>query len=372
MSLAQFITASSEQIISEWEEFARTAFPAATLEDRRDHVAGMLKAIALDLATPQSPQEQTDKSHGTDDPHVDSDSAAHSHGTDRAAAGYTPGQMVAEFRALRASVLRLWCESQETFTQAHIAEVTRFNEAIDQLLAESFTTFTQDIARSKDLLIGVIGHDLRTPLGAIMMATALLVSQEGPDWPHLRTASRILSSGTRMQGILCDLVDLTRTRLGDGIPIVRADMDMDKVCRQVVDEVSAFHPSCTVLYEASGVVRGQWDSGRIGQALSNLVGNAVQHGSDGTPIKVAVRGEPEQVVLTVHNHGVVIAEGDLQDIFSPFRQLEPTMARSRESGSLGLGLYIAHAIVTAHEGTIEAESAETGTTFTVRLPRIAH
>lgn len=113
MRLAQFITANSQRVISEWEEFARCCLPAAKMMDiaqRRDHVAAMLKAVALDLDTPQTKREQAEKSKGNDDAHVDANPAANAHGTDRAATGYTPVQMVAEFRALRASVLRLWSD----------------------------------------------------------------------------------------------------------------------------------------------------------------------------------------------------------------------------------------------------------------------
>ena len=373
MRLAQFIAASSKQIISEWENFARTCLPAASsmdLDQRRDHVAGMLKVIVLDLGTPQTKREQAEKSKGNEDEHVDVNSAATSHGTDRAATGFTPVQMVAEFRALRASILKLWSAAESEFGRAHLEDVTRFNEAIDQLLAESIARYVRDVDRSKDLFIGVIGHDLRNPLGAIMMSASAMLTREGPDWPHSRSASRVLRSARRMLGMIDDLVDFTRSRQGTGIPIVRTDVDIEAICRHTADEITAFHPGCIVHFEASGQLRGQWDGGRIGQMLSNLIGNAFQHGSADAPVEVAVRGEPDRIVLTVHNKGPVIAKSELQDIFSPFRQLEPADSKSRDPRSAGLGLYIAQAIVTAHEGTIDVESTESGTTFTVRLPRI--
>jgi signal transduction histidine kinase len=367
--IAQFITANSKRIIAEWAEFARSCDPAMDLEQRRDHVEGMLRAIAIDLDTPQTKGEQKEKSKGLEDAHVDSVTAATSHGTDRAAVGYTAVEMVSEFRALRASVLRLWSEAQTGFDRASVDDVTRFNEAIDQLLAESITRYAQDVDRSKDLFIGILGHDLRNPLGAIMMSATVMMTEEGPDWPHHKTVSRILRSGTRMDEIIGNLVDFTRTRLGSGITVVRADMDMEAVCRQAVDEITAFHPGCVVHFEATGPLRGEWDKGRIGQALSNLVGNAYQHGLENSPVEVTLRGEPDQVVLSVHNQGPMIAKRDLHDIFNPFRQLEPGRAKPKDSSSLGLGLYIVQAIVTAHQGTIDAESTERGTTFTVRLPR---
>lgn len=372
MKLAEFIPANSERIIGEWEEFARLHLVIASTMDlkaRRDHIAGMLTAIAVDLATAQTKGEQASKSTGQDDAAVTGESAANSHGEDRAATGFSPVDVIAEFRALRASVLRLWSEAQKQFSQDDIEDVTRFNEAVDQHLVESMKRYSSDVEHSKDLFLGVLGHDLRNPLGAIMMSATLMMSKEGPDWPLLGMAARIVSSGTRMDGLISDLVDFTRTRLGSGIPVARAEMDLETVCRETVDEIAAFHPNCVVNFEASGELRGSWDSGRIAQALSNLCGNAIQHGADDAPIDIVLRGEAEHVILTVHNRGIRIPKDKLGDIFNPFKQLDPTSKRAKDARSIGLGLYIVQAIVTAHGGSIDVASTGSGTTFTVELPR---
>lgn len=370
MRLSQFIAQSSERIIAEWEVFARSCLPAAStmdLDERRDHVAGMLKAISKDLDTPQTKLEQREKAIGNDDAHVESHTASTAHGTERAASGFSPVQMVSEFRALRASVLRLWAEAQSELDRANIEEITRFNEAIDQLLAESLTKYVQDVDRWKDVFLGVLGHDLRNPLGAIMMSATVMMTTEGPEWEHAKTAGRILTSGTRMEGLISDLLDFTRARLGAGIPIARTDVDLDAECRRTVDEIAAFHPNCTVSYQATGKLRGMWDGARIAQALSNLLGNAVHHGTPHGSIAVTLRGEADRVVLSVHNEGRPIPQRYLNDIFDPFRQLEPGHAKS----NLGLGLYIVQSIAVAHRGTVDVESSDDGTTFTMRLPREA-
>jgi signal transduction histidine kinase len=372
MGLAQFITANSQRIISEWEEFARLHLTVASkmdLKQRRDHVAGMLRAIAIDLETPQTKREQASKATGKDDADVGSTTAANAHGTDRASTGFSPIDVVSEFRALRASVLRLWSEAQSQFSHEDLEEVMRFNESIDQQLVVSMTTYSRDVEHSKDLFLGVLSHDLRNPLGAIMMSATVMMTTEGPDWPQHKTAERILDAGTRMDGLIGDLVDFTRNRLGSGIPIVRAAMDMAVICRQTVDEITAFHPRCVVHFEASGDLHGNWDSGRIAQVLSNLCGNAFQHGSEDAAIRVAVHGEGDHVVLSVHNEGHQIPKSHLHDIFNPFKQLDPGSRKSKDARSVGLGLYIVQAIVTAHQGAIDVESDERGTTFTVRLPR---
>ncbi len=372
MRLGEFIQKNTSAITSDWEVFARSCVPAATrmdLEQRRDHIAGMLKAIAVDLDTAQSKKEQAEKAAGQSDAHVDSHTAANAHGSDRAAIGYSPEQMVSEFRALRASVLRLWSEASAELTRESFNEMTRFNEAIDQLLAESIARYAQEVDRSKDLFLGVLGHDLRNPLGAILMSATLMLRKEDAEWPHRRLVSSILNSGTRMDTMIGDLVDFTRTRLGAGIPVTPSEMDLGAVAQQAVDEIRAFHPDCVVHCTTEGELVGRWDPGRIGQALSNVVGNAYQHGAPGEPIDVTIRGEPEQVTVSVHNRGPAIPQDDLDDIFSPFRQLNPARARTRGSQSLGLGLYIADSIMTAHEGTIDVESNDGGTTFTLHLPR---
>ncbi len=372
MKLARFITDNSKQISAEWEKFAQSHVPAArmmSVEERRDHIAGMLKAIVRDLEASQSKRKQTAKSKGKDDAHIDGKTAANAHGSDRAVSGYSPVEMVSEFRALRASVIRLWTETHGHLRQAHLEDMTRFNEAIDQLLAESIAKHAQELDRSRDLFLGVLGHDLRNPLGAIMMSASVMMMQEGPDWPHARTASRMLDSGRRMDALIHDLLDFTRSRLGQGIPVVRAEIDLETVCRQTVDEISALHARRAVHFEASGKLKGQWDGGRIAQALSNLVENAHQHGSDEAPIEVAVQGDAEAVEISVHNQGPVIPKTKLREIFNPFRQLDVKGSRSKDLRSAGLGLYIAQAIVLAHHGTIDVTSKHSGTTFRVRLPR---
>ena len=371
MTLAEFICSRTQQIVAEWAAFALVGSPDATLTERRDHVEGMLSAIALDLETPQTSRQQADKGRGQEDANVDSATAANDHGTDRAALGYTPMQMVSEFRALRASVLRLWSKEQTEVTRAGLEEVTRFNESVDQLLAESIGRYTQDVDHAKDLFLGVLGRDLRNPLGAIMMSATAMMRREGPDWPQQKTASLIVTCGNRMSAMISDLLDFTRTRLGNGIPIVCRDVDLEAVCREAVEEIAAFHPEVVLRFKASGELHGNWDRGRIAQMLSNLVANAFQHGLETAPVEVALHGLPDRIVLTVQNQGPVIPANRLKDIFSPFTQLHPENGKVRETGSVGLGLYIAQAIVSAHHGVIDAASTERGTTFRVRLPRAA-
>ena len=189
---------------------------------------------------------------------------------------------------------------------------------------------------------------------------------------HRSLTARIVASAKRTVSMVGDLLDFTRGRLGGGIPVVRAEVGLGKVGHDVVDEIRAAHPDRPILVNTRGEQRGRWDAARISQALGNLIGNAVQHGVTGSPVTVEVRDEGEHVIIDVHNHGASIPADQLDGIFNPMktRRLPRTAAARGPTGSLGLGLYIAERIVSAHDGHIVVESSDAhGTTFSVYLPR---
>ncbi|MDQ6717506.1 MAG: sensor histidine kinase [Gemmatimonadota bacterium] len=373
--LAEFIESNREPILAEWEAFARTCGPASVamgIDALRDHASEMLTVIVADLLTPETGHEQKEKSKGNAiDPEPNTKTAAQQHGTERAESGFTVDQMVSEYRALRASVIRLWTESKGAISAEDIDDLTRFNEAIDQALAESVARYTQDLAGSKDMFLAILGHDLRSPLSAIITSAMFMLDTHELNEPHLTLTSRIASSATRMNRLIGDLLDFTRTRLGDGIPIVRAEMSMEKLVRDVVDEVSAANPKMTIQVSTVGPERGEWDCARISQVVTNMLGNAVEHGSNRTAVTVNLRGDENEVRIAIHNHGAVISAEERTGLFDPMKREGGRFgAALGPSGHLGLGLYIAHQIVHAHGGTIEIRStAESGTTFTIHLPR---
>jgi signal transduction histidine kinase len=376
MRLADFILANREPILAEWEAFARTCVPAGRSMDiaaLRDHAGAMLTVIAADLAEPQSRFAQSEKSKGralADDPAAIT--AAGEHGGGRAESGFTVDQMVAEYRALRASVIRLWTRAQGALETDDIEDLTRFNEAIDQSLAESVATFNQNVEEAKETFLAILGHDLRTPLGAIQTSAVFMLEANELKEPHRALAARIAESARRSVTMVGDLLDFTRTRLGGGIPVARAEIDLGRVVQDVVDEIGAAYPGCPIQVDTHTELRGCWDTARLAQALGNLIGNAVQHGAPGTTVTVDVRGTADAVTVAVHNRGSVIPPEQLDGIFNPLKaRREPRTAAARgPTGSLGLGLYIAERIIGAHDGRIDVRSSETdGTTFTVHLPR---
>ena len=378
MRLAEFILANCEAILAEWETFARTCVPASGSMDvpaLRDHAALMLNAIAADLAQPQSSREQSEKSRGRAPAAVAGApaTAAEEHGAGRAKSGFTVVQMVAEYRALRASVIRLWTREQGQLGPDDIDDLTRFNEAIDQSLTESVARFDDDVEKAKETFLAILGHDLRTPLGAIGTSASFMLETGDLEEPHRTLAARIAGSAKRTLAMVGDLLDFTRSHLGGGIPVERVETSLGRVVHEVVNELSAAHPGRKIRVESRGETRGRWDPARLGQAISNLVGNAVQHGAEGTTVTVAVGGDEREAVVAVHNRGTVIPSHRLDGIFNPLcaREAPRNATAAGPTGSLGLGLYIAERIVSAHGGRIDVESSEErGTTFTVYLPRI--
>ena len=377
MRLADFILENCEAILSEWEVFARTCAPASGSMDvvaLRDHAAQMLNVIAADLAQPQSSREQSEKSRGRAPAALVGapPTAAEAHGAGRAESGFTIVQMVAEYRALRASVVRLWTRAQGNLGPEDIDDLTRFNEAVDQSLGESVAKFNEDVEKAKETFLAILGHDLRTPLGAIGTSATFMLETGDLEEPHRTLAGRIVGSARRTVDMVGDLLDFTRSHLGDGIPIQRTEVSLGRVVHEVVDEICAAHPERKIRVEARGETTGRWDPARLGQAIGNLVGNAVQHGAEGATITVTVGGDEREAEVAVHNPGTVIPQRRLDGIFNPMRAREapkPATAAG-PTGSLGLGLYIAERIVRAHDGRIDVESSEErGTTFTVRLPR---
>ena len=374
MRLADFIEKNIEPILADWVRFAESSGPAGRtmdLEALRDHASQMLHEIVADLRTPQTDAQQTEKSKGNADSGSEpGETAAEVHGSGRAGSGFSVGEMTSEYRALRASVIRLWTMAQGTLTGADLDDLMRFNEAIDQSLAESISRYTMDIDRSREMFVAILGHELRSPLSVVLTGSQFMLERGMLTEPDLTVATRVARSAGRMDQMVADLLDLTWGRLGSGIPITRGDTDLAEVIGEVIDEMAAVHPDAVLQFTPTGNLRGQWDAPRISQVVTNLLGNAVQHGTSGNRISVTAQGETADVVLRVHSHGQTIAKDELPGLFSPFKRFQSDPPAARDSGNLGLGLYIAERIVSAHNGTIDVRSSpEAGTLFTIRLPR---
>lgn len=372
--LSAFIRENTEPILEEWETFARSLPMAGDMDvdALRDHAREMLQVIASDLETPQSAKQQSHKAQGGSDAQEGDQrqgrTAAQEHGAGRAEQGFNVEQMVSEFRALRASVISLWSRTLRQADLTDLADLTRFNEAIDQAIAESVVRFTTDIAESKERFLAILAHDLRTPLGAIITSTQFMLDNGELEEPNRTLIVRVGTSARRMNQMVLDLLDFTRTRFGDSIPIVRSETDARKLVHDVIAEVAATYPSARVRVETSGDLHGSWDGDRLTQALINLIANAAQHGSEKAPIMVEAHGHDREVEILVQNEGPAIPPDQVGQIFQAMKRTGGSTSRDRRH--LGLGLYIVDKIVDAHGGSVDVRSSkQDGTTFTLRLPR---
>jgi signal transduction histidine kinase len=242
----------------------------------------------------------------------------------------------------------------------------RFNEAIDQAIAESITTYSRDVRESKDRFLAILGHDLRTPLGAIITSTRFMLDTGTLEEPHFSLVSGTEKSARRMNRLVGDLLEFTRTRFGDEMPVVVDAMDACQMVHDVAAEVRASYPASAVNVRCEGDVRGRWDNERLTQAMINLVSNAVQHGAKDSPVDIEVTGTSEGVTISVRNEGQPIPDSQMMTLFNGMKQVRPPAQRDRRH--FGLGLYIVDKIVRAHRGTINVQSSADHTTFAVWLP----
>lgn len=372
MRLAPFISTHREAILEAWDNFASTLRPQAHVmgaRELRDHAGQMLDEIATDISTPESVQQSIDKSRGEGPKHA-GDTAAEVHAGTRLRSGFSIDQLVAEYRALRSSVLLQWSQHTDRDDEYRERDTLRFNEAIDKALAESVSRYSQTVDESQDVFLGVLGHDLRTPLAAILLSAEFFLCADELDSRYTRVAAGIFTSVRRAEKIVANLLDFARTRIGSGIPVECVEADLTAMCENVVEEVRLVHPDRNVVFEPNDHIVGIFDVSRMGQVFSNLIENAAKHGSAGSSITVTQQLEDDHAVFAIHNEGEPIAEEDTLRIFNPMsRHSRFALAERGPHAGLGLGLFIAEQIVTAHRGTIKVTSSSAGgTTFRVRLP----
>ena len=371
--LSDFVRDNMEAVLQAWEDFACTIEPPAlTMDsvDLRDHAQLMLTAIADDLDSPQTLREQVEKSKGNAPRHHD-DTAAETHAEARLLSGYSVEQLVSEYRALRSSVLHLWTSQARTGLVTDMEDMTRFNEAIDQALAESVARYAHLVKQSENMFLAILGHDLRNPLGTVITGATFIMRATDVPSKYVLAATRIFNSGQRMNKLIADLIDFTRTHLGSGMPIKPKKMNLAEVCLNVVDELRTSHPERFIDFEPGGREEIHGDDDRLAQVLSNLIGNALQYGARHEPICVRMASTEHEVNISVNNRGPVIPAKKLGSVFDPLVRLAAQGSPDEfRDTSLGIGMYIAREIVAAHEGHITVASNEAdGTTFNIVLPR---
>jgi signal transduction histidine kinase len=368
MQLADFIESDLQGLIDDWADYALSlSHDDNHLSETqlRNSAAEILMSVAADMRESQNAAQQAAKSRG-DDRGTNStfDRVAQQHADDRLSHGFAINDVVAEFRALRATVLRRW-QQRSPGDAGAFQEMIRFNEAIDQVLAESVRRYAQRTTRIRDLFAGVLAHDLRSPLGAILNSAEMLLHDEGLSATSVRAVAFVQRGAMRMKQMIDDLLIFTRTRLGDTLPVSFTPQDIGRICSDAVDEVRASYPNALIDLRLAGELRGRWDGSRIGQLIVNLLANAVRYGSG--QIVVEAAGDDGQMTISVSNEGNPIPANALPTLFDPLTRANAP-DRSGTAAGMGLGLYICRCIALAHQGTINVDSAEQRTRFTVRIP----
>jgi signal transduction histidine kinase len=281
--------------------------------------------------------------------------------------GYDAGAVDFLFKPVDARILQhkartfFELDRQRQELSAQLERLRQSEEHKERLMSE-----LEDTLRFNETFVAAVGHDLRNPLNAILMAAGLLLARSSEP-ELLNLVERIRSSGKRMASMIDDLSDLARARLGNGLAVQREPADFAAMAKKVVQEHRGASPDRVIELELQGDLLGEWDGVRIEQALSNLIGNALRHGDKSRPVEVSLRGFAEDRVLAeVHNQGAIAPEA-MPHLFDPFRRGKDIRGRSE---GLGLGLYIVRQVVLAHGGEVEVESdTESGTTFRLILPR---
>jgi signal transduction histidine kinase len=353
-ALADFLRSHREEIIQTWVS-ATAQLPVAralSRAHRRNHIPQLIDAMVDAI-------ERGDRTS------VSLAQIPLIHVDERWTQNYDLRDVVAEYRLLRRVILDMYArEITSENAGERVLPIVTLNENLDHAITDAVDHFSAQRERTREYFMGILGHDLREPLHVIAMNAALLLRREEP-LPNadLRQVARIASGAARMERLISDLLDVTRSRLGGGLPMTPVDTDLGRIAGEIVDDLSSANPGrdirCSVEASERGVT-GHWDSARLTQLVSNLIANALKHGGD--PIEVTVRpGADDTIVLEVRNRGEILPH--LRDhLFEPF-------FTSDQRSGIGLGLYIAREIANAHAGELELVDAEGETLFRLTLPR---
>ncbi|WP_233451461.1 sensor histidine kinase [Paraburkholderia caribensis] len=370
MSLSDFIEANREHLLTDWAEYASQICSnerALSVSELRNSGGELLNQIAADMRTAQSAAQQRAKSRGEEGhPESGFSQSAVKHADARLEQGFEINDVIAEFRALRASVLRRW-ENTSPDGQPAFQEMIRFNEAIDQALTESAEHYAQRRNRIQDLFAGVLAHDLRSPLNAIANSSELLLREENLSSPGIRATANIQRGTARMIRMIGDLMVFARARLHEELPVDLVHENIGRICSDAADEVRASYPHASIDVRLTGDLDGFWDGARMCQLVVNLLVNAVQHGSD--QVTVEASGHGDTASISVSNTGNPIPSRAIPTLFDPLKRTRPSPGHCGTAAGMGLGLYICRSIARAHNGNIGVDSTEQRTTFKVQVPR---
>lgn len=372
MNLVNFIRENRLQIVNEWIGFARENISLTgtmNQEEIQDHVEQMLERIVIDMESMQSMEEQKLKSQGNKDLKIFERQAASDHGEQRLDFGFNFMQLSSEFRALRASVLRLWeKKSREENWETDFHDLMRFNEAIDEVWMISLQRYQEKLDESKNLFLGVLGHDLRNPMTTVKSALSILKLSENLSERESRAITFSEHSIHRMNELIDNLLELTELRLGSKMNINKSTIDLQSLFKEIVREQQMTYPEVEIILKTEGPIEGNWDQLRLSQMMTNLLSNAIKHGEKQGKVEVSLIEKDNEAFVSVHNQGIPIPENTLNKIFD--RGFSISESGAGQEKGFGLGLLIVKEIVEGHQGKIKVTSnKKEGTTFTAILPK---
>jgi signal transduction histidine kinase/ActR/RegA family two-component response regulator len=391
MRLSRFIRDNMDALIADWEAFAADVSPDHVNLDRaalQDFAREMLTRVAEDIGDEQGRHEQQEKSRGERPDHAPGlTDSAQIHALQRFTRQFTQAQLLAEFRAMRASVTRRWRDAIAEPADAELNDIVRFNEAVDQLISESLATFDahrddernrdeRDLRqrseqlherdRQKDLFLATLGHELRNPLAGIDLGIRALKEGTGD---RERLQELIEHEVHRLTVLTDDLLDASRIAR-DKVELEITEVDMNAVIEAAVQ---LFRGVVTDKQQTLDVtvpdapVRLSGDAIRLRQVVENLLSNAIRYTPPEGHIHVTLAADDGGAVITVTDDGAGLAPADLEEIFEPFTQRDP------DAGGLGLGLPIARRLTELHGGALSVDSPGPGqgAVFRVSLPSVA-
>jgi len=307
-------------------------------------------------------------------------SSAQAHALHRFANGYTLAHAMREMTHFRATVLDL-CGREGARLEGEEAKLLQamIDAALVTVAVEMEQAARNDLEIERERLrqevdfrerfMGILGHDLRNPLSAVVNAATLLHESAYVPPEDAWILQRITTSADRMARMISDLLDVTRARNGGQLPIRPSRVDLRVICLQVTEELKMVYRDRMILVRSTGDTTGEWDADRIAQLVQNLAGNALDYSVGETPVRIAIHVGPTSVRLHVHNRGPTIPVEKMAAIFEPFQRGGD---ETQPSNGLGLGLFITAEIAAVHGGSLRVRSGPIqGTTFTVSLPRTA-
>jgi signal transduction histidine kinase len=348
--LVAFLRRCREAVLEEWRipERLPEEVAALPLHDRVDAMPNLYDELCERLLEDALSPERF--------------SCARTHATHRQDTGVSIPAVVLEFTRLREIVLE---HLDRGFPTCGRDQRAALHAAIDSALVASTNAHLQAALDFRGAVLGIVSHDLRSPLNTIVLGTAALLRRADLPPAASGVIARIAAAGRRASRLVNNVLDYARTRYGGTLRLARDDVDLVEVARSIVEEVRLGAPNRPIRIEAPGPqMRGSWDPDQLGQALANLLGNAVQHGERGV-ITVRLLDLVDHCEVSVHNYGPAIPPEERERLFQPYWSGE-----GEPSPGAGLGLHITRLIARAHGGDVEVESSDMhGTTFTLSLPR---